>query len=294
MKIFSDCKPPVFIEQDDLSYVSCDVYVPGRGEEEGEAKVERAEAGEWPPSVDGRAVVLIHGGLWTERDKSGLAEPARLLARKLGVAVIVPNYVLNRPWPGALDTLWQVVKWALAELQVKDVAFVGHSVGGHMAAQLPLALGDEEVWGGHSLASLTKAVIGVQGMYDLRTWAQLRPGDAIELAVTFPDGPASFVDPMSVEPTPTTLAALRTAATHFLLVHAPGDTLVETTQATRFAHHLVATHSFPPSSVVHVTSDIPGSHDDAIAGLASPRTSTAGAALLAVLLPPLQAAFSST
>jgi len=251
--------------------------------------ISAGETDTWPPRTDGRLLVYCHGGLWTERDKSALLAGARTLAQQLNVTVAIPNYVLCQPWPAALDSLWAILRWLLCHLDSQRVVFLGHSVGGHMSAFLPLAKGDTVLDNGLTLASLTKAVIGVQGMYDLRAWATAFPNYAPELKVTFPGGSSSFSDPTTVRPSQSTLDTLH-AETHFVLVHAPGDKLVEVGQATNFARHLTDVLAFPQESVSTVVDGIAGSHDDANDGLGSPDESAAGAALLAVILEPIAAA----
>jgi acetyl esterase/lipase len=121
------------------------------------------------------AVVLIHGGGWTDLDKSTTRAMGQFLARSGYVAFSV-NYRLfhgteNR-WPAQLDDVQRAVRWVRANaakynVDPERIGAFGHSAG----AQLAALLGMEETRDNSepslaSYSSKVQAVVDVSGPSD--------------------------------------------------------------------------------------------------------------------------------
>lgn len=90
------------------------------------------------------AVILIHGGGWTDLDKSTMRPMARFLARA-GFVCFSVDYRLFRDgkntWPAQLDDVQRTVRWVRANATTYGVdpdrlAAYGHSAGAQLAALL--------------------------------------------------------------------------------------------------------------------------------------------------------------
>lgn len=90
------------------------------------------------------AVILIHGGGWTEFDKSTMRRMGEFLARSGFVAFAVDYRLFNgkeNPWPAQLDDVQRAVRWVRANaatyhVNPSRVGAFGHSAGGQLAALL--------------------------------------------------------------------------------------------------------------------------------------------------------------
>lgn len=124
------------------------------------------------------AVLLIHGGGWTDLDKSTMEAMGRFLARSGFVAFSV-NYRLfhgkENQWPAQLDDVQQAVRWVRANaskygVNPERVGALGHSAG----AQLAALLGMEETRDDSApelarYSSKVQAVVDVDGPTDFTT-----------------------------------------------------------------------------------------------------------------------------
>jgi acetyl esterase/lipase len=124
------------------------------------------------------AVVLLHGGGWTNFDKSTMHGMAMFLARS-GFVAFSADYRLfhageNR-WPAQLDDVQRVVRWIRANaakygVDPDHIGAFGHSAG----AQLAALLGMEDTRDNSDLAlarysSRVQAVVDVSGPTDFIT-----------------------------------------------------------------------------------------------------------------------------
>jgi acetyl esterase/lipase len=158
------------------------------------------------------AVVLIHGGGWTNFDKSTMRAMGNLLGRWGFVAVSV-NYRLLRGtenrWPAQFDDVQRAVRWLRANaakynVDPDHIGAFGHSAG----AQLAALLGMEDTRDNSDPAlakysSRVQAVVDVSGPTDFLSdrdpdgdaaLANLFGGDSTKLAAVWRDAsPVSHV-----------------------------------------------------------------------------------------------------
>jgi acetyl esterase/lipase len=181
------------------------------------------------------AVVMIHGGGWSEGDKQGLSAMASFLAR-WGFVVINVNYRLfngkqNR-WPAQLDDVQMAVRWLRANaakynVDPNRIGAFGHSAG----AQLAALLGMEETRDNSDPAlakysSRVQAVVDVAGPADFLT-AHDPEGDAELtkfLGSDFHKNPAPWHDASPVDHVDKSNAP-------FLIIHGTQDDAVPMSQA---------------------------------------------------------------
>jgi acetyl esterase/lipase len=124
------------------------------------------------------AVVLIHGGGWTDLDKSTMRGMGQFLARSGFVAFSVEYRLFHageNRWPAQLDDVQRAVRWVRANaakygVSPERVGAFGHSAG----AQLAALLGMEETRDNSDPAlakysSKVQAVVDVSGPADFTT-----------------------------------------------------------------------------------------------------------------------------
>jgi arylformamidase len=116
-------------------------------------------------------MVFLHGGYWRALDKSDHSFIAPAFKNQ-GVCVVVPNYALC-PAVTIPEIVMQMVKalsWTHRHIadfggDPQRISVVGHSAGGHLAAQLMACQ-----WGAYDRrlpADLVKGAMGISGLYDL-------------------------------------------------------------------------------------------------------------------------------
>lgn len=122
------------------------------------------------------AVVVVHGGGWTQGDKSMFAQQSDQLAKRGFVAFSV-NYRLApaHPFPAAVDDVETAVGWVRKHakdygLDPKRIGALGGSAGGHLVGMLATD-GEGSLQAGHRVA----AVVSWSGPMDL---VALGPGAA--------------------------------------------------------------------------------------------------------------------
>jgi acetyl esterase/lipase len=124
------------------------------------------------------AVVLIHGGGWTDFDKSTMRGMGQFLARAGFVAVSVDYRLFHgteNRWPAQLDDVQRAVRWLRASagkygVNPDHIGAFGHSAG----AQLAAFLGMEDTRDNSDAAlakysSRVQAVVDVSGPTDFTT-----------------------------------------------------------------------------------------------------------------------------
>lgn len=134
-----------------------------------------------PPGGPGNshpAIVLIHGGGWTDLDKSTMARMAQFLSRS-GYVCFSVDYRLFRdgknPWPAQLDDVQRAVRWIRANalkygVKRDAVGAFGHSAGAQLASLLGMEdtlHNDDPALAGYS--SRVQAVVDASGPTDFTT-----------------------------------------------------------------------------------------------------------------------------
>lgn len=134
-----------------------------------------------PPSGEPLpAVILIHGGAWTQGfgSRSNMTTTAQKLATAGYVAFNISYRLLGGPggdnrWPSQIDDVQRAVRWVRANagrygVDPDRIAAYGHSAGGHLAAMLGVRDTrddtDPELAG---MSSRVNAVIDLAGDMDL-------------------------------------------------------------------------------------------------------------------------------
>jgi acetyl esterase/lipase len=124
------------------------------------------------------AVVLIHGGGWTEFDKGTMRGMGQFLARFGFVAFAVDYRLFNgkdNPWPAQLDDVQRAVRWVRANagkygVNPDHLGAFGHSAGAQLAALLGMEDtrdNSDPALAGYS--SRVQAVVDVSGPTDFTT-----------------------------------------------------------------------------------------------------------------------------
>jgi arylformamidase len=116
-------------------------------------------------------MVFIHGGYWRSLDKSDHSFLAPAFVKR-GACVVVLNYALC-PAVTIPDIVLQMVKavaWVYRHIAVhggdpQRISLVGHSAGGHLAAQLLTCLWPSV--GDDLPPDLVKDALSISGLYDL-------------------------------------------------------------------------------------------------------------------------------
>lgn len=128
------------------------------------------------------AVMFIHGGYWQGGDKRDVSFVAPLLLRA-GIAVAINNYALA---PAAtLDTMIAQTRAALHWLHRNASRYgidenrlyvMGHSAGGHLAAMMLTAHGEE-----NGAAAPLQGAIALSGLFDLAPFVRTSINRALRL-----------------------------------------------------------------------------------------------------------------
>ena len=133
-----------------------------------------AQSMTWPR----KGVILIHGGGWTDLDKSTMRGMGNFLARS-GLVCFSVDYRLfhagENPWPAQLDDVQRAVRWVRANagkygVDPERLGAFGHSAGAQLAALLGMEdTRDNSDPGLAQYSSRVQAVVDVSGPTDFTT-----------------------------------------------------------------------------------------------------------------------------
>jgi acetyl esterase/lipase len=190
------------------------------------------------PVVPAPVVVVLHGGFWRAAHGVELARPLAADLATTGLAAVAVEYRrvgAGGGWPATLEDVAAALdalpgQAGADRLDLSDVAVVGHSAGGHLAAwaagrsRLP-----EGAPGARPRVRVAAAVLQA-GVLDLERAAAQRLGDgAVQqlLGGEPADVPERYAtaDPVRLVP----------AGVDVLCVHGSGDDVVPAEQSTRYA-----------------------------------------------------------
>ena len=185
-----------------------------------------------PPSAakNGLGVLLVHGGGWSEGDRTQLKGYGILLGRK-GYLCVACEYRLTgeAPWPAQLHDVKAALRWMRANaaslgIDANRIVVEGNSAGGHLALMVGGTAGMPELEGDGGNAGVTTGVAGVIAFYpptglEARHWGGL----------------PSLFGPAAPPETLRTASPLTYARAGFpptLLIQGNADTVVPATEAT--------------------------------------------------------------
>ena len=195
------------------------------------------------PSITRALVVYIHGGLWTDRDKSEYVVLATALSAT-GNTVAIINYRLSKKdndvrhpqhtidIATALAFLSRKVNGTTYQYDHSRVICIGHSCGAHIIGLIAANRHN----GAFDVATLIGAV-GIQGLYDTRRFAQAAPQWSDMLALPLGEQQAQWENPGDYK---------QKSGLHWQIIHSRDDVWVGVEQSERFYAHLIqggAAHS---------------------------------------------------
>jgi acetyl esterase/lipase len=182
-------------------------------------------------------VVVLHGGFWRAAHGIELARPLAADLAAAGFAAVAVEYRrvgTGGGWPATLEdvatAIDRLADLAPGRLDLSDVAVVGHSAGGHLAAwvagrpRLP-----DGVPGARPRVRVAAAVLQA-GVLDLPRAAAQRLGDGAVQGFLGADPAESPERYAAADP-----ARLVPAGTDLLCVHGTADDVVPTEQSARYA-----------------------------------------------------------
>jgi acetyl esterase/lipase len=175
------------------------------------------------------AVIVVHGGGWTERSRADWADGAQLMA-EAGYVVFNIDYRLMKPddrnpWPDQFDDAQRAVRWVRANaaaygVDPARVGAFGHSSGGQMVALLGTREtrddGDPALAG---YSSRVTCVVDLAGDMDL-TIPYPQPSDNV-LVARFLGGTPADVPEVYRDASPLSWVDEDTAP--FLIIHGAAD-----------------------------------------------------------------------
>jgi acetyl esterase/lipase len=175
-------------------------------------------------------LVFVHGGLWTNGDKSQHVQLAHLLCRP-NWRVAVCNYRLSDPKsenpvmaPEHTNDVARCLCFLHASLRPKRVVLVGQSCGAHMAALICSGVCEPRV------AELPELVVAVQGMFSNRQFVREYPEWKPEVDRSQGSDESKWIDPIAEHCT----------KSEWLLIHSPSDPWVKAEQSRVFASAILA------------------------------------------------------
>ena len=190
------------------------------------------------------AVILIHGGGWTDFDKGTMRGMGQFLARFGFVAFAVDYRLFNgkdNPWPAQLDDVQRAVRWVRANagnygVNPDYLGAFGHSAGAQLAALLGMEdTRDNSDPGLARYSSRVQAVVDVSGPTDFT--AENVPEDTAFLTRFF-GGDYSKRPEVWREASPADHVSKQDAP--FLIVHGTQDGSVPIAQAQELFEKLQA------------------------------------------------------
>lgn len=218
------------------------------------------------------AVIVMHGGVWFQGDKSDYAFGLhdRWLAGQ-GYVVFDVQYRLAGRWPGPLADVKCAIRWVKTNaarfgVDPAQVALMGRSAGGHLALLAAYTAGDERFPAGcfdegPGVDDRVAAVIASDTPADLRLWPAQRDSVITHLLGGLPEEvPDAYADASPV-------THVRPGLPPTLLIHGQRDRTVPPAHSELLANQLRA------AGVTTVTLRIPwGRHgvDSLLVGLTGP------------------------
>jgi acetyl esterase/lipase len=193
-----------------------------------------------PPTGGWPVVVAIHGGGWRQYDSQEY-EPTVAPLAKAGYAIVAPNYLLSAPgspsWPTATDDVRDAVRWVRASssvygLNAGQIAAIGESAGGHLAALLGT---DPNGGPPSSVSASVNAVIDFFGPTDLTSIVPESSAAAFAveqfLGATPAQAPTMYSDASPVDHVSATSAPT-------LIIQGTNDPIVPVSQSVELANAL--------------------------------------------------------
>ncbi|AGT11329.1 alpha/beta hydrolase [Paracoccus aminophilus] len=124
-------------------------------------------------------VVFVHGGYWTECDKSDWSDLAEG-ARARGWAMAIPGYTLA-PEASLAEITAQITAAIIhaASLVAGPIRLVGHSAGGHLVTRMIC----DDSGLPNEIAARLERTLSISGLYDLRPFLYTSLNDALGLSM---------------------------------------------------------------------------------------------------------------
>lgn len=183
-------------------------------------------------------VILVHGGGFDKGDKNTYIKPLFEPLSQAGFVWFTINYRLagQEPWPACLEDVESAIRWVKAhaaeyKVDVKRIALVGESAGGHLVSYAGArAQGDTEV----------AAVVPFYAPHDLeiraRARQEVKEGAAKMFQVKTKPDEADFVALGKASP----INAVKAGMPPYLLIHGDQDPTVPYEQSTAFQKKMKA------------------------------------------------------
>ncbi|WP_198141315.1 alpha/beta hydrolase [Verrucomicrobium spinosum] len=183
-------------------------------------------------------VILVHGGGFDKGDKTTYIKPLFEPLSQAGFAWFTINYRLagQRPWPACLEDVETAIRWVKAhaaeyKVDVKRIALVGESAGGHLVSYAGArSQGDTSV----------AAVVPFYAPHDLeiraRARQEVKEGAAKMFGVKTKPVGADFVKLGKASP----VNAVKAGMPPYLLIHGDQDPTVPHDQSIAFQKKMQA------------------------------------------------------
>lgn len=183
-------------------------------------------------------VILVHGGGFDKGDKNTYIKPLFEPLSQAGFVWFTINYRLagQQPWPACLEDVESAVRWVKAhaaeyKVDVKRIALVGESAGGHLVSYAGTrSQGDTQV----------AAVVPFYAPHDLeiraRARQEVKEGAAKMFQVNVKPGEADFVKLGKASP----INAVKSGMPPYLLIHGDQDPTVPYEQSIAFQKKMKA------------------------------------------------------
>jgi acetyl esterase/lipase len=190
-------------------------------------------------------VVWVHGGGWTQGDKTNLpAGRSQVVAAGFVLAAVNYRLAPQYKWPAQIEDVKCAVRYLRAEagrygIDPQRIGAWGGSAGGHLVNLLGLA-GPEAGFEGHGSyadqSSAVQAVVDMYGPSDLTNYGFSARGREV-IQTVFGSSPGQAGDALR-RASPVTYVSGN--APPFLILHGTADTLVAPTQSQELYNRLQA------------------------------------------------------
>jgi len=208
-------------------------------------------------------LIFIHGGLWTGRDKSEYGNVGRAFA-KHGIAVAVINYRLSSDsnkivHPSHTEDCAAALQWLHTNANQfgydrSNIFILGHSCGAFMAALLCIT--QDQFLESRQVPVKVRGCIGLQGLYDLKLFAQDFPHWIKELECSMTNDQSKWKSPTDFD---------LTHSPPWLIFHSPADPYLTDAQPLRFYERLTSNlpvHKQQEKAKLYM--DLTGGHYDGL------------------------------